>query len=136
MYLTSKEVLREKDNINDGIGMPDWRLSIALLLSWLTIFLVIIRGVRSTGKAAYFLAIFPYVVLIVLFVRAVTLNGSVAGILYFITPTWEKLLTPSIWYYAVAQCFFSLTICFGAVPMFASYNKFHYDVYRLVYAYI
>ncbi|KAL0110486.1 hypothetical protein PUN28_013833 [Cardiocondyla obscurior] len=125
-----KEVLREKDNIDDGIGAPDWRLTITLFISWLTVFLVVIRGVRSSGKAAYFLAIFPYVVLIVLLVRAVTLDGSVAGILYFITPTWEKLLTPMIWYHAVAQCFFSLTICFGAVVMFASHNKFHHDLYR------
>ncbi|XP_011876475.1 PREDICTED: sodium-dependent nutrient amino acid transporter 1-like [Vollenhovia emeryi] len=125
-----KEVLREKDNIDDGIGTPDWRLSIALFVSWLTVFLVVIRGVRSSGKAAYFLAIFPYVVLIVLLVRAVTLEGSTTGILYFITPTWEKLLTPMIWYHAVAQCFFSLTVCFGAVVMFASHNKFHHDLYR------
>ncbi|XP_018398128.1 PREDICTED: sodium-dependent nutrient amino acid transporter 1-like [Cyphomyrmex costatus] len=125
-----KEVLREKDSIDDGIGTPDWRLSITLFLSWLTVFLVVIRGVRSSGKAAYFLAIFPYVVLIVLLIRAVTLDGSVNGIFYFITPTWEKLLTPMIWYHAVAQCFFSLTVCFGAVVMFASHNKFHHDLYR------
>ncbi|KYN30707.1 Sodium-dependent nutrient amino acid transporter 1, partial [Trachymyrmex septentrionalis] len=126
----SKEVLREKDSINDGIGAPDWRLSLTLFVSWLTVFLVVIRGVRSSGKAAYFLAIFPYVVLIVLLIRAVTLDGSVTGIFYFITPTWEKLLTPMIWYHAVAQCFFSLTVCFGAVVMFASHNKFHHDLYR------
>ncbi|XP_012219266.1 sodium-dependent nutrient amino acid transporter 1-like isoform X2 [Linepithema humile] len=125
-----KEVLREKNNIDDGIGAPDWRLSIALFVSWLIIFLVIIRGVRSTGKASYFLAIFPYVVLIVLFIHTVRLDGSVAGILYFITPTWEKLLTPTIWYHAVAQCFFSLTVCFGGIVMFASHNRFHHNVYR------
>lgn len=132
--MCSKEVLHEKDNIDDGIGTPDWRLSIALLVSWLIVFLVVIRGVKSSGKAAYFLAIFPYVVLIVLLVRAVTLNGSLNGILYFITPIWQQLLTPIIWYHAVAQCFFSLTVCFGAVVMFASHNKFYHNVYRSVVA--
>jgi len=132
LHLSSKEVLREKDNIDDGIGVPDWRLSLTLFVSWLTVFFVVIRGVHSSGKAAYFLAIFPYIVLIVLLIRAVTLDGSISGILYFITPTWEKLLAPMIWYHAVAQCFFSLTVCFGAVVMFASHNKFHHDLYRLV----
>lgn len=132
MYSSSKEVLREKNNIDDGIGVPDWRLTITLFVSWLTVFLVLIRGIQSSGKAAYFLAIFPYAVLIVLLVRAVTLDGSAAGILYFITPTWEKLLTPMIWYHAVGQCFLSLTVCFGAVVMFASHNKFHHNLYRLV----
>lgn len=130
MFRCSKEVLREKDDIRDGIGAPDWRLTIALLASWLTVLVVVIRGIRSSGKAAYFLAIFPYAVLIVLLVRAVTLEGSLAGILYFITPNWGELLTPGIWYHAVAQCFFSLTVCFGAVVMFASHNKFDHDVYR------
>lgn len=87
---------------------------------------------RSSGKAAYFLAIFPYVVLTIILVRAVTLEGSIAGIMYFITPNWKKLWTLEIWYHAVAQCFFSLTICFGAVIMFASHNKFEHDIYRLV----
>ncbi|XP_014476459.1 PREDICTED: sodium-dependent nutrient amino acid transporter 1-like [Dinoponera quadriceps] len=125
-----KEVLREKDNIDDGIGAPDWRLTIGLFVSWLTVFIVVIRGVQSSGKAAYFLAIFPYVVLIVLLVRAVLLEGSAAGILYFIIPTWEQLLTSGVWYNAVSQCFFSLTVCFGAVVMFASHNKFNHNLYR------
>ncbi|KAK2587414.1 hypothetical protein KPH14_003128 [Odynerus spinipes] len=125
-----KEVLREKENINDGIGLPDWRLTICLFISWLTIFIIVIRGIKSSGKAAYVMAIFPYVVMFILLIRAVTLSGSADGILYFITPDWNKLWTSSIWYNAVAQCFFSLTVCFGAVVMFASHNKIDHDIYR------
>ncbi|KAG7209784.1 hypothetical protein KM043_011402 [Ampulex compressa] len=125
-----KEVLREKANVDDGIGVPDWRLVISLFISWITVFVIVVRGVKSSGKAAYFLAIFPYVVLTILLIRAVTLEGASNGILYFITPNWEKLWTSEVWYHAVAQCFFSLNVCFGAVVMFASYNKFDHDVYR------
>ncbi|XP_015175936.1 PREDICTED: sodium-dependent nutrient amino acid transporter 1-like isoform X1 [Polistes dominula] len=125
-----KEVLREKKNIDDGIGLPDWRLTICLFISWLCIFIIVVRGIKSSGKAAYFTAIFPYIVMFILLIRAVTLDGSANGILYFITPNWDKLLTSSIWYNAVAQCFFSLTVCFGAVVMFASHNKIDHDIYR------
>jgi len=57
---------------------------------------VLIRGVQSSGKAAYFLALFPYVVLLILLVRGATLPGAVDGILYFITPQWEQLLNPKV----------------------------------------
>lgn len=50
------------------------KLTLALFVAWVVIFLVIMRGVKSSGKAAYFLALFPYVVLFVLLIRAVTLE--------------------------------------------------------------
>jgi hypothetical protein len=92
----SKYVLNETDSIEDGIGVPDWRLTLCLLFSWITIFLVIIRGVKSSGKAAYFLALFPYVVMVTLLIRGATLPGAVDGILFFITPQWDKLLDPIV----------------------------------------
>ena len=54
------------------------------------------KGVASSGKAAYFTAIFPYVVLVTLLIRGVTLEGAVDGILFFITPQWDKILTPQV----------------------------------------
>jgi solute carrier family 6 amino acid transporter-like protein 5/7/9/14 len=45
---------------------------------------------------AYFTALFPYVVLITLLIRGCTLPGAGDGILYFITPVWEKVLTPDV----------------------------------------
>ncbi|KAL9921351.1 sodium-dependent nutrient amino acid transporter 1-like isoform X2 [Glossina fuscipes] len=124
------EILKEKDNIDDGIGAPNWQLVIGLFASWLCVFSVIIRGVKSSGKASYFLAIFPYIIMAVLLGRALTLPGSVDGILYFIKPQWSKILDPKVWYAAVTQCFYSLSVCFGNIIMYASYNKFGHNVHR------
>jgi solute carrier family 6 amino acid transporter-like protein 5/7/9/14 len=88
--------LNESDSIEDGVGAPDWRLTLCLLFSWITIFMVIIKGVKGSGKVAYFLALFPYVVMITLLIRGVTLPGAVDGILFFITPQWDKLLDPIV----------------------------------------
>lgn len=74
----------------------EWRLTLCLLLSWLIIFLSLVKGVKSSGKVAYFTAIFPYVVLIILLVRGVTLPGAWSGIMYFITPQWDKIYDPSV----------------------------------------
>jgi len=61
------------------------------------IFLSLVKGVRSSGKVAYFTAIFPYVVLFILLIRGVTLPGAWNGILYFIEPQWEKIYDPNVW---------------------------------------
>ncbi|XP_020706820.2 sodium-dependent nutrient amino acid transporter 1-like [Athalia rosae] len=129
LYFT-KTVLREKENIDDGIGLPDWRLTVCLLFAWLCIFGVLARGVKGSGKAAYFLAIFPYIIMIALLIRAVTLEGAINGIIFFIKPNWEKLFDPNVWYAAVTQCFFSLSVCFGGVVMYSSYNEFDHNIYR------
>lgn len=92
----SKEVLKEKANIFDGAGAPDLRLSLYLLLAWILISLIMIKGIKSSGKASYFLAMFPYVILLILFIRAVTLPGAGKGILYLYQPQWDKLLDAGV----------------------------------------
>lgn len=53
----SEDVLKEKKTIFDGVGTPDLQLALYLLLTWTIIALILIRGVKSSGKAAYFLGI-------------------------------------------------------------------------------
>jgi SNF family Na+-dependent transporter len=78
----SLEVFPQKDDISD--------LSLCLLFSCICVFLLLWKGVKSSGKVAYFTAIFPYVVLLILLVRGVTLEGAWTGIKYFIEPQWSK----------------------------------------------
>lgn len=110
--------MKEYDSIQDGIGWPDLYLTLCLALAWIIIISVLIKGVKSSGKASYFLgeknlndasqeienklfafaiaALFPYVVLFILLVRAVTLPGAMNGIMFFIRPQWDKLLDPRV----------------------------------------
>lgn len=92
----TKTVLRENDNIEQGLGSPNWDLVLCLLVAWLIIAVILIKGIRSSGKASYFLAIFPYIVMIILLGRAVTLPGSWDGIVYFLKPQWSELLNPNV----------------------------------------
>jgi solute carrier family 6 (neurotransmitter transporter, glycine) member 5/9 len=92
-----KEVLKAKDNIDDGIGSPNLTLVVFLAISWTMVFLILVKGVKSSGKASYVLAIFPYIVLSILLARALTLPGSMNGIKYFLTPQWDKILEPTVW---------------------------------------
>ncbi|CAH0564756.1 unnamed protein product [Brassicogethes aeneus] len=124
------DVLKETTTITEGIGVPDWQLTLCLLGAWMLTLGVSAKGIQSSGKASYFLAIFPFVILFALLIRAVTLEGAGEGILYFITPQWDKLKDANVWYNAVTQCFFSLNIGFGSVTMYSSYNSFRHNVFR------
>lgn len=129
-FLFRKVVLNEADDISNGLGAPSWRLVLCLVGSWLAVILVLSRGLKSTGKASYFLALFPYIILITLFVRAVTLPGAIDGLILLYNPDWTKILEPQVWYAAVSQAFFSLGVCFGAVTMYSSYNNHSHNVNR------
>lgn len=89
-------MLKELPNLNNGIGAPILNLSLFLLFAWMVIAAVLIKGIKSSGKASYFLALFPYAIIIVLLIRALTLEGAWNGIIYFIKPRWDKILEPSV----------------------------------------
>ncbi|CAO1427900.1 unnamed protein product [Diamesa serratosioi] len=125
-----KEILKEHESIQDGIGYPNWQLVLCLIFAWGCISAILIKGVKSSGKASYFLAVFPYIVMIILFVRSVTLEGALDGMLYFIKPQWSKMLEAKVWYAAVTQVFYSLAVCFGSIIMYSSYNRFNQNIYK------
>ncbi|EDW80128.2 uncharacterized protein Dwil_GK23734 [Drosophila willistoni] len=129
-FYLERVVLNETKSLDNGIGYPNANLALMLAISWLTVTLIIIRGVKSSGKASYVLALFPYVIMFLLLIRALTLPGAIDGVMYFLTPQWNKILEPNVWYNAVTQVFFSLAVCFGVIIMYSSYNRFNHNVYR------
>ncbi|KAJ8312878.1 hypothetical protein KUTeg_010251 [Tegillarca granosa] len=81
-------------------------------------------GIEDQG-VVYFTATFPYVVLITLLVRGLTLDGSYEGVKYFIFPKWELLLDAKVWVNAAAQNFNSLGIAFGGIITIKSLNAWN-----------
>nr|XP_020454347.1 sodium-dependent proline transporter-like isoform X3 [Monopterus albus] len=111
-------------------GPVRWPLALCLLAAWVLIFLCMFKGIRSSGKVVYVTATFPYFVLIVLVIRGATLEGSLQGIAFYLTPDWGRLSNAQVWNDAASQIFYSLGIGVGGLLSMASYNKFDNNVIR------
>ncbi|KAM9333408.1 sodium-dependent proline transporter [Pholidichthys leucotaenia] len=111
-------------------GPVRWQLALCLLAAWIIIFLCMLKGIRSSGKVVYVTATFPYIVLIVLIIRGATLEGSLQGVAFYLTPDWNRLRNAQVWNDAASQIFYSLGIGVGGLLSMASYNKFDNNVIR------
>uniref|UniRef100_I3KAH7 Transporter n=1 Tax=Oreochromis niloticus TaxID=8128 RepID=I3KAH7_ORENI len=124
-----RRVLNTSSGI-ENLGSIQWDLSLCLLLAWVICYFCVWKGVRSTGKAAYFTATFPFVLLAMLFVRGLTLPGAFHGIKYYLYPNPERLADPLVWMDAGTQIFYSYAICLGCLTTLGSYNKYNNNCYR------
>ncbi|XP_029796970.1 inactive sodium-dependent neutral amino acid transporter B(0)AT3 isoform X2 [Suricata suricatta] len=120
-YFWYRQTLNITADISDS-GSVQGRLLACLAAAWAIVYLCVIRGIESTGKAIYFTALFPYLVLTVFLIRGLTLPGAVRGLTYLFTPDVQVLRSPRVWLDAATQIFFSLSLAFGGHIAFASYN--------------
>ncbi|KAK3865268.1 hypothetical protein Pcinc_029109 [Petrolisthes cinctipes] len=111
------------------IGEIQWDLTLCLLLSWIIVFFCIMKGIKSSGKVVYFTATFPYIILIALLIVGVRMEGASEGLRFLFVPRWSEIMSIQVWRKAAEQMFFSLSVSWGGLIMFGSYNKFRNKVH-------
>ncbi|XP_067275610.1 sodium- and chloride-dependent GABA transporter 2-like isoform X1 [Pseudorasbora parva] len=114
----------------EEIGKINWEILLCLIAVWIVCYFCVWKGVKSTGKVVYFTATFPYVMLLVLLIRGLTLPGALQGVVFYLYPEPARLADPQVWMEAGTQIFFSYSVCFGTLIVLGSYNKYNNNCYR------
>ena len=118
----------ERSTKPEDLFVIRWPLVVGLALTWALVFLIIHRGVHRVGRVVLITVPLPILLLVVLAVRGLTLEGAFQGIEYYLTPDFAKLKDPRVWLEAYGQIFFSLSVGFGVMIAYASYNRRRSDI--------
>ncbi|KAL6478528.1 hypothetical protein MHYP_G00119610 [Metynnis hypsauchen] len=114
----------------EELGKVNWEILLCLIAMWVICYFCIWKGVKSTGKVVYFTATFPYVMLLVLLIRGLTLPGALQGVFFYVYPDPQRLADPQVWMEAGTQMFFSYSVAVGSLTALGSYNKYNNNCYR------
>jgi len=90
--------------------------------------LVILKGVKSIEKINVILIPSLFFVLIISLVKALTLEGSGAGIAYLFTPDWSTLKNPGLWLEALTQNAWDTGAAWGLILTYGAYMRTRDDV--------
>jgi len=98
-----------------NLGQIRWNIFWPLVVTWVVMYLCIFRGVKLVGKIVWLTVPLPWLMLLILTVRGLTLEGSIEGLAYYLNPDWSELAKAATWRFAFGQAFFSLSLAFGGV---------------------
>lgn len=103
------------------LGGIRWPIVVSLAVIWTLMYLCIFKGVRLVGKIVLWTVPIPWMMLIILMIRGLTMEGAIQGLEYYLEPNWEVLKDAHVWRAAFGQVFFSMTIGFGVMVTYASF---------------
>uniref|UniRef100_A0A915LC59 Transporter n=1 Tax=Romanomermis culicivorax TaxID=13658 RepID=A0A915LC59_ROMCU len=124
-----QRVLQTSVGIEETGGIQ-YELLALLALVWILTYFALWKGITNCRKLVYFCAISPYVLLVILLIRGITLTGAWDGIKYYLKPNPTMLLKAEVWKDAGTQIFYSTGIGFGTLVALGSYNTYNHNVYR------
>lgn len=90
--------------------------------------LIILKGVKRIERLNLILIPSLVVVLIISLVKALTLEGSGAGIAYLFTPDWASLKEPRIWLEALTQNAWDTGAAWGLILTYGAYMRTRDDI--------
>ncbi|MHC4294506.1 MAG: SLC5/6 family protein, partial [Planctomycetota bacterium] len=96
-------------------------ITVSLAVVWILLYLCIFRGVRMVSKVVMWTVPLPWIMLLILTIRGLTLSGATEGLNFYLAPDWAMLAKPETWRWAFGQMFFSMSLAFGVMVTYASF---------------
>ena len=112
----------------DNIGFISPGILFALVIVWAMIYFSVWKGVKSVGKVVLVTMPLPIILLLILLIRGITLPGAIDGIIFYLKPDFGALLDLEVWSAAMSQIFFTLSLAFGIMIAYASYQHVESDI--------
>jgi len=84
---------------------------------------IILRGIRSIERLNRILIPSLLLVLLISFVKSITIEGAADGIRYLFTPDWSTLTKPQIWIEALTQNAWDTGAAWGLILTYAAYMR-------------
>jgi NSS family neurotransmitter:Na+ symporter len=103
------------------LGSLSPEIVFCLVAVWMLMFLCIFKGVNVVSKVVLWTVPLPWLMLVILMVRGLTLPGATQGLAYYMNPDWSQLAQPTTWRFAFGQVFFSMSLAFGVMITYASF---------------
>jgi NSS family neurotransmitter:Na+ symporter len=104
------------------IGGIQFKVLIPMAIAWVLVYVLMQRGVsKGIEMASRILLPTLIVMLILIVIRAITLDGATEGLNVLFTPDFGALADPGVWVAAYGQVFFSLSIAFSIMIAYSSY---------------
>ena len=104
-----------------SLGVLRGPVVIGMLASWALIYFCLFKGVKWVSKVVLITVPLPWLMLLILAVRGVTLEGATTGLSFYLNPDWSKLAIADTWRLAFTQVFFSLSLGFAVMLSYASF---------------
>jgi len=125
----AQHILHKTTDIAISGGLQRWLL-IALWWAFVAVFFALIKWIKSVSKVLKWTVPIPFLLLIVLWIRWITLPWGADGLVTLFVPDWWALLDIRLWQAAIGQSFFSASLAFWYFIFAWSHRKQKAEVPR------
>ncbi|XP_053402870.1 sodium- and chloride-dependent glycine transporter 2-like [Mercenaria mercenaria] len=119
--------------LSSGLGDFDgilWNFVLYIFIWRLLVSLCMIKSIKSIEKVMFVTVFVPIILMLIIWVRSLMLEGAITGMLYYITPTFDRITDSKVWLEAALMACYTLGPGWGTIPMIGSHNKFHGNIIR------
>jgi NSS family neurotransmitter:Na+ symporter len=106
------DILHITDSVTDA-GSFQWQLLLGVLAGYAFTIYALRKNVLSLGPVVKITVTAPFVLLLILIIRGVSLPGAAGGLQTLFIPDWSALGDIKLWQAAMGQAFFSTNLAMG-----------------------